>query len=26
VIRFHHKADWPKIFGQHPDVFGVPHP
>ena len=26
VIRFHHKTDWTKIFGQHPDVFGVPHP
>jgi very-short-patch-repair endonuclease len=24
VIRFHHRADWIKIFQQHPDVFGVP--
>ncbi len=23
VIRFHHKANWPEILGQHPDVFGV---
>lgn len=24
VIRFHHGDDWPAIFQQHPDVFGVP--
>lgn len=24
VIRFHHGDDWPAIFRQHPDVFGVP--
>jgi hypothetical protein len=24
VIRFHHGADWPTIFGEHPDVFGQP--
>lgn len=24
VIRFHHKADWTKIFRHHPDIFGEP--
>lgn len=23
VIRFHHKADWPAILRQHPDIFGA---
>ena len=23
VIRFHHAADWPSIFRQHPDIFGA---
>jgi len=26
VIRFRHDEDWLKIFSQHPDVFGAPHP
>jgi hypothetical protein len=24
VVRFHHKADWEKVFRQHPDIFGIP--
>lgn len=24
VVRFHHRADWPAIFRNHPDIFGIP--
>jgi very-short-patch-repair endonuclease len=24
VVRFHHRADWEKIFRQHADIFGTP--
>ena len=24
VVRFHHQADWPAIFRNHPDLFGTP--